>query len=167
MTYQENPMSLSSSLEDMEDVEEVNQRESSETRRLQKLRALTGRTESLEVLSDCLFAENQEEAAHNRNKIEKNDRLKKILGERPHETSSSLSLSSSSRTSDDSARIQKVTKLKQITGRTQSVEHIGNYIMSHTVEEAIENGKLIERSDKLKSLFGKRPSHQQMMTSVA
>ncbi len=48
-------------------------------------------------------------------------------------------------------------KLEQITGRKDSVKKLEPFLMPDTPEEAQEMGNQIEKSDRLKKVFGTRP----------
>lgn len=48
-------------------------------------------------------------------------------------------------------------KLEQITGRKDSVKKLEPFLMPDSPEEAAEMGSQIEKSDRLKKVFGTRP----------
>jgi len=56
----------------------------------------------------------------------------------------------------------RLAKLEKLTGRKTSVRDIGPFLTPETPEEAREMGEQIERSDKIKKVFGERPAPQQI-----
>jgi len=56
----------------------------------------------------------------------------------------------------------RMNKLEKLTGRKTSVREIGPFLSPETPDEAREMGEQIERSDKMKKVFGERPSPQQI-----
>ena len=55
-------------------------------------------------------------------------------------------------------RESRVSKLGRVTGRLDSIETLGDYLTPSTVDEAHTSRQQIEKSDKMKKLFGTRPS---------
>jgi len=53
--------------------------------------------------------------------------------------------------------IARIEKLRKMTGRTESLVLIENYLEATTVPEATKNREEIEKSDKMKKIFGIRP----------
>jgi len=56
-----------------------------------------------------------------------------------------------------SAHIEKIQKLRHLTGRDRSLAQIEDLLVADSQEKALENAKLIEKSDKMKKVFGERP----------
>jgi len=54
-------------------------------------------------------------------------------------------------------RESRVSKLGRVTGRLDSIETLGDYLTPSTVDEAHTSRQQIEKSDKMKKLFGTRP----------
>jgi hypothetical protein len=116
-----------------------------DTSRMQKLIKLTGRKNSLEAIGQFVLAQNftnVEEAEKARQEIERSDKMNKFFGARPPKKSESA---------------KKIGKLKNVTGRRLSVDAIQDFIMAQNQQQAVQNGKLIEQSDKLKNIYGERP----------
>ena len=71
--------------------------------------------------------------------------------------------------SDDEVFVVKrecrVSKLGRVTGRLDSLETLGEYLTPATLNEAIINREQIEKSDRMKKLFGTRPSPSQTASS--
>lgn len=112
---------------------------------MQKLIKLTGRKNSLEAIGQFVLAQNftnVEEAEKARQEIERSDKMNKFFGARPPKKSESA---------------KKIGKLKNVTGRRLSVDAIQDFIMAQNQQQAVQNGKLIEQSDKLKNIYGERP----------
>jgi hypothetical protein len=138
--------------------------------RINKLGQLTGRKNSVEQLQVYLSpaVTSVDEAQRNREHIEKSDRMKKLFGTRPPNSTTSghsreAPAASTSPVSPSGATTSRVAKIRSMTGRRMSVDAIQDLLMPDTPEQAVANGRLIERSDKLRHVLGQRPPTQAIM----
>jgi len=130
-------------MDKQEDLQANSKEKEDLTFRFQKLVSLTGRKESLTTIQPLLNPKTQEEASVMGQKILQSDKMKQIYGTRPPlapvEKSKSLE------------------KLSRLTGRTDSLQDISDYLNPKNPDEARSMAKSIERSDKMKKVFGERP----------
>mmetsp|Transcript_5590 Transcript_5590/g.7820 ORF Transcript_5590/g.7820 Transcript_5590/m.7820 type:complete len:99 (-) Transcript_5590:104-400(-) len=61
--------------------------------------------------------------------------------------------------------IQRKNKLEQITGRKSSLKNLVPFIFPENSEQAIQMGRSIQKSDKMKNMFGVRPDPSQISAS--
>ena len=54
---------------------------------------------------------------------------------------------------------KKMDKLSQLTGRQSSLKKIEPYLTSENEEEAMKNGEMIRKSDRVTKITGDRPSY--------
>lgn len=54
-------------------------------------------------------------------------------------------------------KLTRAQKIAQLTGRKDSVKHIEQYLYPESAEEAKEMASNIEKSDRMKKVFGQRP----------
>jgi hypothetical protein len=60
---------------------------------------------------------------------------------------------------------KRKAKIEQLTGRRDSVKSLECYLYPENAEEALQFGKSIEKSDKIKKVFGQRPNVSELPTN--
>jgi len=144
--------SIAEALKNREEIEKIDK-----VKRIFGMRPFTKQSSSKELRREASFEQQ-------RHSLESFDDVSFECTSRGYYSDSEESLETLRRTR---AQVRRLEKLRKLTGRSNSLVVIQDLICSQNEAEANRNARTLEKSDKMKKLFGERPSNGILLSPIS